>query len=247
MLLRFAAALCFVALLALGWAVHAGWVVVPPRFNPWARLDISEPPNWLTRIKLGRAQREPAQCLALIGEAGMRFEPVPDRVTGEGCALENAVRLQGTNGAPLNAPVLLSCRVALPLALWERHVLQPAALQHLGTRITRIDHLGGYACRNVVTGRAPSEGGGRRSRHATADALDLAAFSRADRGRAVSLRRDWAEAPQGPSQASTPEAEFLRAIHQGACGLFEGVLGPDYNAVHADHFHLEVGGWRSCR
>jgi hypothetical protein len=247
MLARIAAAVFLFALLAAGWALHAGWVVIPPRFNPWAELDLAEAPNWLTRTKLARAQRDPARCLALLNEAGMRFDPVPDRSTGQGCALENSVRLSSTGGARLSSPVLLSCPAALSLALWERHVMQPAAQRRLGTAIARIDHLGGYACRNVVTGRPAADGVGRRSRHATADALDIAGFTRADGARAILIRRDWVKASEPPPAASAPAAEFLREVRQGACGLFDGVLGPDYNAVHADHFHLEVGGWRTCR
>ncbi|WP_208534621.1 extensin family protein, partial [Pseudomonas aeruginosa] len=25
------------------------------------------------------------------------------------------------------------------------------------------------------------------------------------------------------------------------------VLGPDYNAAHRDHFHLDMGLWKVCR
>lgn len=102
-----------------------------------------------------------------------------------------------------------------------------------------LEHLGSYACRNVNTGEGASIAGGRRSRPATADAIDIADFTTADRRR-ISVRRDW----PGAAQA---EALFLRDAHAGACRFFNGVLGPDYNAVHADHFHLEVGGWGLCR
>ncbi|MDB5732541.1 MAG: Extensin family protein, partial [Variovorax sp.] len=43
-----------------------------------------------------------------------------------------------------------------------------------------------------------------------------------------------------------PAAQWLGEAHRGACRFFEGVLGPDYNAVHRDHFHLETGGHRMC-
>lgn len=244
---RLAALLFLAAVLGAGWALHAGWIAVPARYNPWAELDPAEAPNLLTRIKLERAQRNAGRCMALLESAGARFERVPDRVLGEGCALNNAVRLRGAGDLALSSPALMSCRAALAFALWQRHVLQPAAAEQLGTRISRIDHLGSYACRNVVTGRPPAEGGpGRRSRHATADALDVAAFARADGGHAVvNISRDWAPTTD-PAKAG-PQAVFLRKVHKGACALFDGVLGPDFNALHADHFHLEVGGWRSCR
>jgi hypothetical protein len=51
------------------------------------------------------------------------------------------------------------------------------------------------------------------------------------------------------SAASTddPAALLLRDVHRGACRFFNGVLGPDYNAAHSDHFHLETGGYDMCR
>jgi len=36
-----------------------------------------------------------------------------------------------------------------------------------------------------------------------------------------------------------PKSLFLRAIQDGACGIFGTVLGPESNAAHRDHFHLD--------
>ncbi len=43
------------------------------------------------------------------------------------------------------------------------------------------------------------------------------------------------------------EGAFLREIHDRACDVFDVTLGPDYNADHYNHFHLDVGGGHSCR
>jgi hypothetical protein len=43
----------------------------------------------------------------------------------------------------------------------------------------------------------------------------------------------------GPAK-STKEALFLRAIHNGACGSFGTVLGPEANDPHRNHFHLDL-------
>jgi hypothetical protein len=40
---------------------------------------------------------------------------------------------------------------------------------------------------------------------------------------------------------------FLREVRDGACQFFDGVLSPDYNAAHRDHFHLDRGPYRICR
>jgi hypothetical protein len=157
---------------------------------------------------------------------------LPDRRTGEGCGFDNAVLVRRTT-VQVNSPFTLSCRAAASLSLWERHVLQPQAHALLGSGVRQIQHFGSYACRNVY-GRDE----GRRSRHATADALDVAGFVLED-GRRITVVRDW--------EGSGPPSQFLGAVHAGACGLFDGVLGPAYNAAHADHFHFDRGTFRTCR
>jgi hypothetical protein len=233
------------SLVAAGYAVYLGAVSIPERFNPWAPLDVAAPPNLLTTAKLARARSDPQRCLAALAQTGMRYSPLSNRVTGPGCGFENAVLLREA-GVRLGAPVSLSCPMALSFAMWERHALQPAAERHAGQRVTAISHLGSYACRNVNRGEgaAPNAPAGKRSRHATADALDIAGFTLAD-GKRISVLRQW----QAHDSASVPNPEtlFLQEAHRGACRYFKGVLGPDYNAAHSDHFHLETGGYGMCR
>jgi hypothetical protein len=40
--------------------------------------------------------------------------------------------------------------------------------------------------------------------------------------------------------AKGAEAQFLRRLHKGACDVFGTVLGPEANAAHRDHFHLDL-------
>ncbi|KWT97772.1 MULTISPECIES: extensin family protein [unclassified Variovorax] len=218
-------------------ALRFGALDFPDRFNPLAPLHVAAEPNLLTALKLRRARSDPARCFAALEPSGLQYEPVADRSTGPGCGLTNALRLRGGRSVSLSSPTLLSCRAALSFAMWERHALQPAASQRLGGPVATVEHLGSYACRDINTGEGSTRAG-RRSRHATADAIDIAGFVREDRAR-ISVRRDWS--------GNDAQALFLRDAHAGACRFFEGVLGPDYNALHADHFHLEVGGWGFCR
>ncbi|MBU1357852.1 MAG: extensin family protein [Gammaproteobacteria bacterium] len=225
------------ALAVGGWKLHTGEWQIPDRLNPWAPLDVAEAPGFLTAYKLQHARGDPARCLAALDASGVDQSPVPDRVTGEGCGFRNAVRLRAGQSALLVSPVVLSCPAALSFAMWERHILDAAAARHFGDGRVTIEHLGSYACRNVNTGEGASAAG-RRSRHATADALDISGF-RIRGGARITVARNW--------PGSDAESLFLREVHDGACRYFDGVLGPDYNAVHADHLHLEVGGWNTCR
>jgi hypothetical protein len=224
--------LAVVAVVAVGVMTYGQAWKLPGRHNPWAPLNIADPPGWLTRYKLEQLDRAPAACLAVLAQADMRFKPVEDRAMGSGCAFTNAVRIERTS-AQVGAAFTLSCPVAVSLALWERHALQPSAEAVLGSGVQRIEHYGSYACRNVY-GRE----GGRRSQHATADALDVAGFM-LDDGRRISVAAHW---PGDDERAS-----FLRSIHNQACGFFDSVLGPEYNAAHADHLHFDRGPFRLCR
>lgn len=213
-------------------AVQRGWVAIAPSWNPWLPLDVAEEPNFLTRYKLARLSTDGEQCRAVLGATAMQFEPLDDRETGPGCGFREAVRIRATP-SDVGESFSLSCRTAVALALWEQHVVQPAAMRSFGQPVRRIDHFGSYACRNVY-GRPDAT----RSRHATAEAWDVAGFVLAD-GRRIRVARDW----EGEGEA----AVFLRQVRQGACQFFDGVLSPDYNAAHNDHLHLDRGPYRICR
>ena len=229
--------LLFLLLVAFAaWALWSGALRVPERWNPWAPLRIDDAPNVLTRFKLDRAAGDRQACRDALAQAELQATALEDRTTGEGCGFDNAFRIERSSVA-VGEPFALSCRSALALAMWERHALQQAAAAHLDSAVTRIEHFGSYSCRNLY-GRE----GGRRSRHATADAFDIAGFVFED-GRRVRVLGDW-ETGEG---AASPEAAFLRDVRDGACDWFDIVLGPDYNAAHADHFHFDRGGGRICR
>ena len=50
-----------------------------------------------------------------------------------------------------------------------------------------------------------------------------------------------ATAAPGPGEvAKSAEAQFLRRLHKGACGVFGTVLGPEANEAHRDHFHFDM-------
>jgi hypothetical protein len=232
MRLRFLPWLLGAVIVALGYALYSGLIAVPDRWNPWAPLRIEDPLDWLTRFKLERTGRDPDRCLATLAQAGLRYESVADRVAANGCGLKNAVRVRAA-GSAVSQPFVLSCPSALALAMWERHVVQPAARSHFGTDVKRLDHFGSYACRNIY-GRKDAP----LSRHATADALDVAGFLLSN-GRRITIERDWG--------SDDPDGLFLRQVHDGACRIYDGVLGPDYNEAHRNHFHLERGGYRVCR
>ena len=133
--------------------------------------------------------------------------------------------------------------------------------ERFGQPLARIEHFGSYACRDVA-GRP-----GRRSRHATADAIDIAVFVLRD-GMRISIARDWSvtndpadrNAPANRTAKATAHATTNAVTFPGAARACcfarpvtapadssTRVLSPDYNRAHADHLHLEVGGFGGCR
>ena len=215
---------------ALG--VWRGWVPMPAEWNPWAPLDVRASPNLLTRYKLSRLQDDPALCDQVLQTSGLRVSRQADTAADTACPLRNILRVQGAD-VVLSSSFLASCPLAVAFALFERHSLQPAAQAIFGQRVSRVEHLGSFACRNVYN-RAE----GRLSQHASANALDIAGFRLAD-GRSISVLKDW------PGEGDS--ARFLRQVRDGACDDFNVVLSPDYNAAHRNHFHLDMGRWWACR
>ena len=235
-------AIIFWLLMAAGaYGVYSGVIVIPDPFNPWAPLDVNAQPNTLTAYKLARTRSDPGLCADALTQTGMKYDLLPNRTTGPGCGFDNTVRLREA-GIRLGAPLSLSCPMALSFFMWEKYALQPAALLHFGQRVAAIEHLGSYACRDINRGEGAASGS--RSRHATANALDIAGFT-LESGKHISILRQWQA--DATTAAPNAEAQMLADAHQGACRFFSGVLGPDYNAVHRNHFHLETGGYSMCR
>ncbi|MHA6719099.1 extensin-like domain-containing protein [Sphingomonas sp. RS6] len=211
-----------------------------PQDVPWTPLDLSQPIGAFTGRKLAGLTEDAAQCRALLDKAGVRYQALPPVRRDGPCGYEDAVRLEagGSRTIAFSPQLGTACPVAAALALWEWHVVQPAALARFGSRVARIEHFGSYSCRRMY-GRSA----GDWSEHATADAVDIAAFVLAD-GRRISVLDGWG--------GEGDERAFLRSVRDGACRLFSTVLSPDYNEAHRDHLHLDQAargemGWRSCR
>jgi hypothetical protein len=178
------------------------------------------------------------QCLSELGLSRASFQPLPDRYFGDGCSNVGTVQLSSLRSDQAQIALgnigPVTCNVAEAFAGWARYGVDRAARYILGSPVRSIETFGSYSCRNVA-------GSDRLSAHATASAIDVAAFILED-GRRVSVKADW--------NGGTPaERQFLRVVHESACKRFGTVLGPEYNAAHHDHFHVEkvTDGKSYCR
>ncbi|MEM6857793.1 MAG: extensin family protein [Pseudomonadota bacterium] len=213
-------------------------------YPPATRADVEGSRDTSSRQSVGMASAPMSyaahpndrSCLADLNAAGARFNPIPDTYAAPGCNKLGTVQLSALSGDTSKFGVSnlgpVKCGTAKAFSAWARYGVDRAARQILGSSLARIETMGSYACRNIA-------GSSRRSAHATGNAIDVSGFVLAD-GRHIDLKSDW--------DGGTPaEREFLRIVHKSACKRFGTVLGPEYNAAHNDHFHLEGTGNSFCR
>lgn len=171
-----------------------------------------------------------ADCALVLQRAGLPAVIKPATGVGTNCEVADATTVSRFFTARIKAEDM-RCALAARLYLWERHELQPLARQHFGQGVAEILHFGSFSCRTI-------RGRSSMSEHATANAFDISGFRLAD-GRTISLRKDWTK--------SGVEGYFLREARDSLCKWFNATLSPDYNEDHADHFHVDMGWWQTCR
>ncbi|MCM7277235.1 extensin family protein [Enterobacter bugandensis] len=216
----------------LGAIATAGYRWLPSYYNPFTPLNLDDPPGRITQYKLRRLT--PEACASLLAQANqkklIRTQAVAD--SGGECPLNNVVRVRDFGPVSLNGSFLASCPLALSSALFVNQQARPLTKRFTGSELTRIEHLGSFACRNIY--HRPDA---RRSEHATAEALDIAAFRLAN-GERVTVLNGWKSAKTQP---------WLKALLAASCGYYGNGLGPEFNAAHASHFHLGMRGFGLCR
>jgi catechol 2,3-dioxygenase-like lactoylglutathione lyase family enzyme len=176
-------------------SLYQSWIRIPANFAPWGDVMLDHEPGWLARMQINSLAADPAACRAALDRSRLIYRPAPERPLRGGCGLVNAVRPVRSQ-IRYNSAFDLTCGMMAAL-YWYEADLQRLAREHLGASIVRIDQLGTYSCRNIN-----GDPQGRRSQHATANAIDIAGFRLSD-GRTISVLRDWGK--------DTPESHFLDA------------------------------------
>ncbi|PZX23994.1 hypothetical protein LY10_03028 [Planktotalea frisia] len=227
---RVAALFLLVAVVLLGSALmrHPD-TPLPDRWNVFEPLAVKDPITPLTAWKLDWATSDPKLCKQVMQDVG-RITEMDDLEVDGNCGIVGRVQLRRVGDADIG-PIETACATALRTAMWEEHGVQPIALDLFNAKVSRIRHVGSYNCRRI-------SGTSRMSTHATASAIDVTGFDLTD-GTRIRLLKDWDD--------DDLKAQFLREVRDTSCDWFGTTLGPDYNAAHADHFHLQNKGWGTCR
>jgi hypothetical protein len=228
--LRLLLALILVCLVTSYCLSRLGYFEWPREYDPLVLPDLDAPSNFLTPFKLKRIDSSAENCRAAFARAGKTVAIEPARTDSPQCSKQDTIKLASLSTATLRGEET-RCAIAARLFMWEHNAVQPAARKYFNEPVAEVLHFGSYSCRNIRGSSATSE-------HATANAFDISGF-RLRSGKLITLRQQW--------QGSQPEAEFLRAVRDGACDYFNVVLSPDYNADHHDHLHVDLGWYRTCR
>lgn len=214
------------------WTVReAGERLVPlPRERPEETAKTPEPDG--PEIPAEPRDYQVACPAVLAGRVEAKMlPPIEAPEDAPQCGAQSPLGLTGVlaNGrmVPVSGGVVTDCGMASAMPDWIAAV-DGYVFARENTRIAEVLVGTSYMCRNVNNGD-----GGNLSFHAFADALDVTGF-RLEDGRTVTVAGGWAD-------ADSAEGRLLRHAHGTACSEFTTVLGPEANALHHDHFHLDLG------
>ena len=226
--------LAALSLLLVG--VVAAELTLAPRHLPWHPLVIDDRAGFSTDLKLAAISLGPESwCDRLIdGSTALEAMSLEAHDGEGGCGWTSAYDLASSNGVTLKgkATYAMQCPLAAGAHIWLTSV-DYRAREILGSAVVRIHHAGTFSCRRMY-----NRSTGPMSQHAYANAWDVTGFELAD-GRVVSIEKHWDD--NGPFRS------FLRAARDDACNIFRVVLGPEFNAQHHDHLHLDMGNGARCR
>lgn len=183
----------------------------------------------------GEAKNEPGRIYQTACPAVMmglvEAKPLPP-ITEGGCSEHNPLSLSAVlvNGrmVPVTGNVTTNCAMATTLPQWVSQV-DGYFWAHENLHVTAVDVGTSLMCRNVVG----SSDSSRLSEHSFADAVDVTGFTLSDK-RTISVGTGWTGTEEQGKSA-------LHYAHDAACSIFMTTLGPDANAAHHDHFHVDFG------
>ena len=182
-----------------GAATPAGAAATPPA------ITTPPPPEVWTPEELAAGLRQCVQLLAPVTADVAMEEPMKHGQCGTPAPL--ALRSAGGKDKVEFAPApTMNCRLAASMGEWVDKVLQPAAQEVLGSRITRILGSGSYSCRNIYNNPKLT-----LSEHATGNAIDVAAFVTAD-GRTITVKQAWGPTERDIVAAKKKAADKLAAL-----------------------------------
>jgi hypothetical protein len=208
---------------------------IPPQHLFWRAIDIEAPTGFATQAQLFRVSLSRSSTCAALADNALALQSSPaDPVSGrQVCGWRVARSVSGSANGQLSSAATMQCPLALGVYIWIREI-DGLAQKHLGAPLKTIHHYGTYSCR-----RQAGNSSGQWSEHAFANAWDVSGFELTD-GQRISVLKHW-------KKGTRDQKAFLRGVKRESCKIFRVTLSPDFNAAHADHFHVDMGPNKSCR
>ncbi len=203
-------------------------------------LDVSLPNESTTAEPAAQTPDDLSPCAAMQLEQGRERMRERGAVCGDwtilgetrktlkskarGCGIAKPVRVYRISNVALSQFSLMDCQTAVTLKTWIETVAKPAFAE-MGGGLKGMRVVGHYACK--TQNNRPRA---RLSQHARGRAIDISTFVLQD-GTQITVKDGWTDNTQ---------SAVLRELHNGACGVFSTVLGPDADRYHVGHFHFDT-------
>ncbi len=176
-------------------------------------------------------------CRRQLRRLGVTFRDLAPINDGGACRIDWPVQVSALPGSiDMKPAATLSCDMALAFATWTRKELTPSARWRYLSGVKTIHQGSSYSCRNI------RRSGGVASEHSKGNALDVMRIELRN-GKDIDVRK--------PGWFAFRERGLLNNVRAGGCDYFTTVLGPGYDADHADHFHFDIknrkNGYVACR
>ena len=149
------------------------------------------------------------RCNVIIAQYDVAATPM-DPIRDGSCGSPHPVQLTRIGAVTLSQPATVNCEVIAALGDWLKVDVQPAAKQFIGARVTSLEVLSSYSCRNAY-GRKRT----RMSEHGRANAIDIKGFDFDHDKNPVYLLSDWGMTER-EIKARIAAAEAAAKVHAAA-------------------------------
>jgi hypothetical protein len=174
-------------------------------------------------------------CRRDLKRLGVKFRDLSPIHEGS-CGIDWPVEVSAIGSVRMKPAATLSCSMAATFSRWTKKELVPAARWRYLSGVKTIHQGSSYSCRNIRGSR------GTPSQHSRGNALDVMRIE-LNNGKDIDVRK--------PGWFAFRQRGFLNTVRQDGCDYFTTVLGPGYNADHADHFHFDImqrrNGYVACK
>jgi hypothetical protein len=175
-------------------------------------------------------------CRRELRKLGVTYRDLAPIDDGGACRIDHPVQVsQLSGGIKMKPAATLTCAMAAAFASWTKEELASAARWKYLSGVKTIHQGSSYSCRRIRGTSVASE-------HSKGNALDIMRIE-LNNGRDIDVRK--------PGWFAFRQRSLLNNVRKGGCGYFTTVLGPGYNADHADHFHFDIkdrrNGYVACR